>query len=64
MIIITYWHDEDKDTINSLLCKTEKEAEKIREILEYFGMDVLCVDKITMSTPKEIEDMMKDAYGD
>ena len=64
MFIVTYWLDGDDETITSVACKTEAEAEEIREILEDFDMTIISVDEINMSTPDEIRKMMEQAYID
>ena len=63
MILITYWHDEDEDTITSIACNTDTEAKEICDILKEYKMDIISVDEMpNVSTPAEIRQMMKDFY--
>lgn len=63
MILITYWHDEDDETITSIACNTDAEAEEICDILKEYKMDIISVDTMpNVSTPAEIRQMMKDFY--
>lgn len=65
MIIITYWHDEDEETITSVTCNTDKEAEAICDVLEKYEMDVISVDTVpNPTTAAELEAMFKDVYED
>lgn len=65
MIIITYWHDEDEETITSVTCNTDKEAKAICEVLEKYEMDVISVDTVpNPTTAAELEAMFKDVYED
>ncbi len=64
MIVITYWHDSDDETITSVACNTEDDAVKIQQILEKYGMDIISVDELKPSTPDEIEQMCKDFYSE
>lgn len=63
MILITYWHDEDDETITSIACNTDAEAEEICDILKEYKMDIISVDTMpNTSTPAEIRQMFKDIY--
>ena len=63
MILITYWHDEDDETITSIACNTDAEAEEICDILKEYKMDIISVDTMpNVSTPPEIRQMFKDIY--
>lgn len=63
MILITYWHDEDDETITSIACNTDAEAEEICDILKEYKMDIISVDTMpNVSTPAEIRQMFKDIY--
>ena len=65
MIIITYWHDDDEDTITSLTCETDKECEAICKVLQEYKMTIISVDNVpTPTTAEELEEMFKDIYED
>ena len=65
MILITYWHDNDDETITSLACNTDAEAEEICDILRDYKMDIISVDEVpSPSTPDEIRQMMKEFYDE
>ena len=63
MILITYWHDEDDETITSIACNTDAEAKEICDILKEYNMDIISVDEMpSVSTPAEIRQMFEDFY--
>ena len=63
MILITYWHDEDDETITSITCNTDVEAKEICDILKEYKMDIISVDEVPeVSTPAEVKQMFKDIY--
>lgn len=65
MIIITYWHDEDDETISSITCNTDEECKGICEVLKKYKMDIISVDAVpNPSTPKEIEEWLKEVYAE
>ena len=65
MILVTYWHDDDEETITNVACNTDAEAEEICGILQEYKMDIISVDEVpNVSTPAEIRQMFKDFYGE
>ena len=63
MILITYWHDDDDETITNVACNTDAEAEEICSILQEYKMDIISVDEVpNVSTPAEVRQMFKDFY--
>jgi len=64
MIIITYWHDDDEETITSLTCNTDKECEAICEVLKKYKMNIISIDNVpNPTTAEELEAFFKDVYG-
>ena len=64
MILVTYWHDEDDETITNIMCNTDAEAKEICSILQEYKMDIISVDEVPkVSTPAEVRQMFKDFYG-
>ena len=64
MILITYWHDEDDETITIVMCNTDAEAEEICSILQEYRMDIISVYEVpNVSTPAEVRQMFEDFYG-
>ena len=65
MILVTYWHDDDEETITNVACNTDAEAEEICGILQEYKMDIISVDEVPkVSTPAEVRQMFKDFYGE
>ena len=65
MFIITYWHDDDDETITSVTCNTDKEAEAICEVLEKYKMNIISVDTVpNPTTAKELDEVFKEIYED
>ena len=63
MILVTYWHDDDEETITNVACNTDAEAEEICGILQEYKMDIISVDEVPkVSTPAEVRQMFKDFY--
>lgn len=63
MFIITYWHDDDEETITSVTCNTDKEAEAICEVLEKYKMNIISVDTVpNPTTAAELDAFFKDVY--
>ena len=63
MILVTYWHDEDDETITNIACNTDAEAKEICSILQEYKMDIISVDEVPkVSTPAEVRQMFKDFY--
>lgn len=63
MFIITYWHDDDEETITSVTCNTDKEAEAICEVLEKYKMNIISVDTVpNPTTATELDVLFKDVY--
>lgn len=51
--VITYGYNGEFEP--SIICRTEKEAEKIRATLEAHKFDIYAVDEVRISTPGAIE---------
>lgn len=65
MILITYWHDDDEDTITSITCNTEEEAKDICDVLMKYKMNIISTDTVpNPTTAAELEEMFKDAYSE
>lgn len=65
MILITYWHDRDEDTITSITCNTEEECKKIMDTLIAYGMEILTSEDLPEpTTADELEKMFKEVYED
>ena len=65
MILVTYWHDDDEETITNVACNTDAEAEEICGVLQEYKMDIISVDEVPkVSTPAEVRQMFKDFYGE
>jgi len=65
MIIITYWHDRDDETITSVVCNTEEEARDICEVLHKYKMDIISREDVpNPTTAAELEEMFEDVYGE
>lgn len=63
MIIITYWHDDDDETITSVTCNTDKEADAICKVLAKYKMNVISVDSVpNPTTAAELDAVFKDIY--
>lgn len=63
MILITYWHDNDVDTITSITCNTEEECQKIIDTLMAHGMEILTSEDLPKpTTANELEKMFKEVY--
>ena len=64
MILVTYWHDDDEETITNVACNTDAEAEEICSILQEYKMDIISVYEVPqVSTPAEVRQMFEDCYG-
>lgn len=65
MIIITYWHDDDEETITSITCKTDKECKDICNVLTKYKMNIISIDTVpNPTTATELEQVFKDVYSD
>lgn len=65
MIIITYWHDDDEDTITSITCNTDKECKDICDVLMKYKMNIISIDTVpNPTTAAELEEMFEDVYGE
>ncbi|MBR2248093.1 MAG: hypothetical protein IJ880_13915 [Bacilli bacterium] len=65
MIIITYWHDDDDETITSVTCKTDKECKDICEVLTKYKMNIISIDTVpNPTTAAELEQVFEYAYSD
>ncbi len=65
MIIITYWHDEDEDTITSVTCNTDQECKDIIDVLMKYGMKIISAEDVpNPTTAAELEEMFEDVYGE
>ena len=63
MILITYWHDSDEDTITNIMCDSDEECQKICEVLTKYNMNIISVDTLeNMTTAEELEKMFKEVY--
>ncbi len=65
MFIITYWHDDDDETITSVTCKTENECKDICDVLKKYKMNIISVDTVpNPTTAAELDAVFKDIYED
>ena len=65
MINITYWHDDDDETITSVTCETENECKDICDVLKKYKMNIISVDTVpNPTTAAELDAMFKDIYED
>ena len=63
MIVITYWADNDPDTIATVMCANDTHATQIQAILARYGMDIMYAGPLDTITPDELENMFADVYG-
>lgn len=65
MILITYWHDEDPDTITSIMCDSDSECQKIIDVLIKWNMSIISAHELNETiTAAELDEMLTDAYNE
>ena len=63
LVNITYWHDYDEETVETITC-SKSDVEAVKAILISYNMEILACDDVLVQSANEVKEMFAEWYDE